>query len=128
MRTSIQYGGGRIVLFALLLQGLVTACDVTSPVKPSDALAVPDPALTVSASGLSATPVSWERIDIAWSGSPSASGYEIFRSDNGIAGSYFQIGSTGAGGRSYSSTGLSGSTQYCYKVRSFKLAGTNTNY
>ena len=130
MHRSIQQRAIRTVLFAVLLQGLVTACDVTAPVDPrsSTALAPADASLTVSASGLSATVVSWSEIDISWASNPSASGFQVFRSTNGAAGSYVLIATPGATARSYANTGLTGSTQYCYEVRSFKTAGKNTNY
>jgi len=38
------------------------------------------------------------------------------------------IATTVASARSYPNTGLTGSTQYCYEVRSFKVTGKNTNY
>lgn len=130
MHTSILKGASRTVLFALLLQGLVSACDATSPVDPksSDGLAPSNASLTVAASGLSAAIVSWSEIDISWAGSPSASGYQVFRSTTGATGSYVLIATTGATARSYANTGLTGSTQYCYEVRSFKNAGKNINY
>jgi titin len=129
MHPSI-YRASRTVLIALLLQGLVTACDATAPVDPksSDGLAPSDASLTVAASGLSAAVVSWSEIDISWAGSPSASGYQVFRSTNGPTGTYVLIATTGATARSYPNTGLTGSTQYCYEVRSFKNAGKNINY
>ena len=129
MLSSIYRGATRTVLFALLLQGLVTACDVTAPVDPksSTALAPADASLTVSASGLSATVISWGEIDISWASNPSASGFQVFRF-NGATGSYDLIATTVATARSYPNTGLTGSTQYCYEVRSFKVAGKNTNY
>jgi len=129
MHRSIQQDATRTVLFAVLLQALVTACDVTAPVDPrsSTALAPADASLTVSASGLSATVVSWGEIDIFWASNPSASGFQIFRF-NGATGNYDQIATVGASARSYANTGLTGSTQYCYQVRSFKTAGKNTNY
>ena len=130
MQRSIQQGATRTVLLAVLLQGLVTACDVTAPVdsRSGNGMVPADASRTVSASGLSATPVSWSEIDISWAGSPSASGYQVFLSTNGAAGGYVLIATTGATARSYPNTGLTGSTQYCYQVRSFKVAGKNTNY
>jgi fibronectin type 3 domain-containing protein len=130
MHRSIHQGATRTVLLAVLLQGLVTACDVTAPVDPktSKGLAPTDASLTATASGLSATPVSWSEIDISWANSTSASGYEVLRSTNGATGTYVVITTTGANVRSYANTGLTGSTAYCYEVRSFKNAGKNINY
>ena len=128
--TSIPRDAIRTLLITILLQCGVIACDATSRVAPnsSDRLTAPGAALTVSASGLSATAVTWSEIDLSWASSPSASGYQIFRSTDGASGSYSQISSTGPNTKSYANTGLTGSTQYCYEVRSFKVAGKNTSY
>jgi len=79
-------------------------------------------------SGIAASPVSSSEIDLSWGNSPSASGYQVFRSANGATGSYSLIASTAATVTSYANSGLTGSTQYCYEIRSFKTAGKNTTY
>jgi Flp pilus assembly protein TadG len=116
---------------AAMLGGLLTlACDPTSSMDPKDRSTsfVPDVALTVSASSSNATAASWSEIDISWPRIPSASGYQVWRSGTGSAGAYTQIATTPADVLRYADTGLTGSTQYCYEVRSFKTAGKNTTY
>jgi hypothetical protein len=117
----------RWVLVAIFAQGLALACDSTSTTELKPALS--GPTYTVSPSGLSANPVAWNEIDISWpKGAPSATGYEIFRSSSGAAGSYVLAGSVAASATSYPDVGRSASTQYCYEIRSYKIAGKNTSY
>lgn len=116
---------------ATLLAGLLTlACDPTSSMDPKDGKEAlgPDLALNASASNMGAKAVSWSEIDITWATSPSASGYQVWRSTTGPTGSYTQIATTAATVSKYADTGLVGSTQYCYEIRSFKTAGKNTTY
>ena len=120
----------RFVLFSVLVCS-ASACEPTTSLDPTTVnnKTVPNSvSYTVSASNLSATVVSWSEIDISWASNPSASGYQIFRSTSGSTGSYSLIATAGATERSYANTGLTGSTSYCYQVRSFKNAGKNTNY
>jgi len=104
----------------------VAACDSDSPVQPRS----PGPILFSSqvGSGITASAISPSEIDLSWANSPGASGYQVFRSDNGATGTYSLIASTPATVASYANTGLTGSTQYCYEIRSFKTAGKNTTY
>jgi hypothetical protein len=119
----------RWVLVAIFAQGLALACDSTSTTGVNQVPVASGPTYTVSPSGLSANPVAWNEIDISWpKGSPSATGYEIFRSSNGAAGSYVLAGSVGASATSYADPGRSASTQYCYEIRTYKIAGKNTSY
>jgi hypothetical protein len=116
---------------AAMLGGLLTlACDPTSSMDPKDRniSLVPDVALTVSASSSNATAASWSEIDISWARIPSVSGYQVWRSGAGSAGAYTQIATTAADVLRYADTGLTGSTQYCYEIRSFKSTGRNTTY
>jgi hypothetical protein len=66
--------------------------------------------------------VSGTQIDVSWQNVSGENGYYIFRSSTSN-GSYSQIASTGANVNSYSNTGLSINTQYCYKVKSYNSAG-----
>ena len=114
------------LLMAICAGLTVAACDSDSPVQPRS----PDSILFSSqmGSGIAASPVSSSEIDLSWGNSPSASGYQVFRSANGATGSYSLIASTAATVTSYANSGLTGSTQYCYEIRSFKTAGKNTTY
>jgi len=105
----------------------IGACDSDSPVQPRE----PDASsfsLSTGGSGIIASPVSPTEIDLSWRNTANANGYQIFRSDNGATGSFALIASTPASVTGYANTGLMGSTQYCYEIRSFKTAGRNTTY
>src|SRR5688500_535295 len=112
-------------LLLIVTVGVVAACDATSPVGP-DGMRVPDPAFAAVPSGLTATPVSWSQIDLSWPRSSNASHYEISRSTTGPTGSYEPLAGTSA--LSYSDLDLMGATQYCYRIRSLKLAGRKYMY
>ena len=131
-QSSMRRSAIRILLLAGLLEAFVLACDATSPIDPAtnaSTLWVPDHVMdALVPSGLSAAAVSWERIDISWARIANASGYQIFRSTTGPTGTYALIASTSATVTSYVDTGLTGSTQYCYEIRSIKTAGRNTSY
>ena len=116
-----------ILLLIVACVGLTVACDSHTPVEPREAGSA---LLSRSAagSGFAASAVSPTEIDLSWPSSPSASGYQLFRSDNGATGSYSLIASTAATVTSYADAGLTGSTQYCYEIRSFKTAGKSTTY
>ncbi|HTD83530.1 MAG TPA: hypothetical protein VK648_07030, partial [Gemmatimonadaceae bacterium] len=129
MRASIPPRANRVLFIALFLQLVAAGCDLTAPDRKNRGLDAPiDPSLTVSPSSIAATVVSWSEIDVSWATSPSASGYQVFRSTTGPAGSYTQIAGTAANSSFYPNTGLTGSTQYCYEIRSFKNAGRNVTY
>lgn len=117
-------------LIVLCLQSML-ACDATAPMDPAKAhrLTVPaDPSFTIAASSVKATAISWSEIDVSWPAINSASGYEVWRSITGATGAYTLLTTTGVSSTSYANVGLSGLTQYCYEVRSFKIAGKNKNY
>ncbi|MDB4871676.1 MAG: hypothetical protein JWL97_2680 [Gemmatimonadales bacterium] len=131
-QSSMRRSAIRILLLAGLLEAFVLACDPTSPIDPptnASTLRAPDQVMdALLPSGLSAAAVSWERIDISWARIANASGYQVFRSTTGPTGTYALITSTSATVTSYVNTGLTGSTQYCYEIRSIKTAGKNTSY
>jgi len=106
----------------LLLGSFLIACDGRQPLAPSFAV-VSTPAV------LTATAVWFSQINLAWQdNSKNANGSEVYRSTTGPTGTFALRGSTGAGVTSYSDGGLSGSSQYCYKVRAFKVSGPNRSY
>jgi PKD repeat protein/subtilisin family serine protease len=75
-------------------------------------------------SGLTATAVSTSRIDLRWQdNSDNEDGFEIFRKIQGQ--SYSSLKKVGANVTSYSDTGLSPGTTYCYQVRAYNSAGTS---
>jgi hypothetical protein len=77
-------------------------------------------------SDLIATPMSSSQIDLTWQdNSGDETGFKIERKTG--TGSYSQIATVGAGVTSYSSSRLSASTEYCYRVRAYNRAG-NSDY
>ena len=118
----------RTLLLALIVQAFATACDVKSPVEPDELQLVPgNVSYGLTPSGVTASTVSWNQIDVSWARTPSATGYELYRAE-GPSTSYNPLTSTSASVTSFSNTGLTGSTQYCYQVRAVKTAGKNTTY
>jgi titin len=77
-------------------------------------------------SALAATAISSSQIDLSWAdNSLNENVFRIERSTNGV--SFAQIGSVGAGVKTYSDTGLTGNTIYYYRVRANNNAG-NSSY
>jgi len=77
-------------------------------------------------SGLSATTASSSEIDLSWTDNSSdETGFKIERK-TGSGGTY-QIDTVGADVTSYSSTGLTASTTYYYRVRAYNSNG-DSNY
>ncbi|HVE65448.1 MAG TPA: fibronectin type III domain-containing protein [Thermoanaerobaculia bacterium] len=83
------------------------------------------PALPAASSGLAATPVSRNRIDLAWQDkSSNETGFQIERARNGNP--FSLIVTTAAGATSYSDTsGLTPGKLYSYRVRAVNAAGTS---
>ena len=98
----------------------VQATSATTTSEPSNqADATTMPAIP---GGLSATPMSTSRIDLAWNDVAGESGYTIERSTNG--GAYWtQIATVAAGVTQYQDTGLAAATWYQYRVRAWNAAG-----
>lgn len=116
-----------ILLMAVCAGFTVAACDSDSPFQPRSSAS---PLFSrVNASGIAASAVSPSEIDLTWEGgSTQAIGFQVFRSITGATGSYSFIATTAATATSYADVGLTESTTYCYKVRSFRTTGRNTNY
>lgn len=93
-----------------------TSSPFNAPLPPSPA----DP------SGLSATPVSPTRIDLAWTdNATNEAAYEVERSTTGVGGPYTLLITLPEGSTSYSNTGLTASTEYCYRVRATNGGGAS---
>jgi hypothetical protein len=70
--------------------------------------------------GLTATPVAADQIDLVWSDTNTTeTGFEVERSPNGSTG-WAQIGVNGANDLTYSDTGLAAGTQYWYRIRAYR--------
>ena len=70
---------------------------------------------------------SYNRIDLSWQdNSTNESGFEVHRSTTGASGAFTLRASLAANTSEYSDTGLTASTQYCYKVRAFQTKPTKT--
>jgi len=81
----------------------------------------------VPPSDLSATTASSSEIDLSWTdNSSNESGFKIERKTES-GGAYAEIDTVGAGVISYSSTGLTASTAYYYRVRAYNSNG-NSSY
>lgn len=77
-------------------------------------------------SGLSATAVSSNQVNLAWTDNASTeTGFSIERSTDGV--NFAQIATTGANTTSYPDTGLSAATTYHYRIRAFNGSG-NSGY
>jgi hypothetical protein len=119
----------RPVLLIVVCLGLTfAACDGDSLVEPRS----PSQALfsrVDATSSIDASVVSPSEIDLTWQqNSTQLSGFQVFRSTTGPSGSYSLLATTTATVTSYADAVLTGSTTYCYKVRSFRTTGRNTTY
>ena len=95
--------------------------DVTSAMWPHTTTNGTPPAPT----NLSATAVSADGIDLAWEdNSTNETGFRVYRSPNGVS-SWTLIATTGADATSYSSTSLTQSTTYYYRVRAQNGSGVS---
>jgi trimeric autotransporter adhesin len=95
-----------------------TTCQTATP-----AACVPPAAPT----GLTATAVGMNRIDLSWSASPGAVEYHVLRAI-ASGGPYTQVATVTAPTTTFSNTGLAGNTTYYYVVRAFAVCGSlNSN-
>ncbi len=105
------------------------ACDQVQPVAPTlDVRASSAPGVTVNApTSLTAIAVSMSRIDLSWQdNSSNEGGFQVHRSTTGASGAFTLRASLAANTSAYSDTGLTASTQYCYKVRAFQTKSSKT--
>ena len=73
--------------------------------------------------GLIATANGSSLVDLTWTDNASnETAYQIERSTTGIGGTYSLLVTLGANSNGYSDTGLSASTEYCYRVRAMNLS------
>ncbi len=114
-----------------LVVAFVVACDRRGPVEPAlDLRAANAPGSTLNApSNLTALAVSMSRIDLSWQdNSSNENGFEVQRSTTGPSGAFSLRASLPANTTAFSDSGLTASTQYCYKVRAFQTKPTKTYF
>jgi hypothetical protein len=81
-------------------------------------------ALPAAPTGLTATAVAKNRINLAWTdNSGNESGFRIERSENGTT--FTQIASVGPDVKTYANTGLKANRTYHYRVRAYNAAGNS---
>ena len=116
-------------LVAIAYMVFLGGCD--DPVSPRDR-SVAEQALAArgpGSAGLTTSATSASQIDLWWQdNSPNEAGWQVHRSTTGSAGVFTLLTTLAANSTFYTNMGLTQNTQYCYKVRSFKNAGPNTNY
>ena len=82
-------------------------------------------AAPVAPSVLNSTPISNSQINISWTdNSNNEDGFKIERKTTS-SGTYSEIAQVGPNIATYNNTGLTGGTQYCYRVRSYNTAGNS---
>jgi hypothetical protein len=113
-------------LFALAgVAVLLAGCeDPIAPDRGEAGLALPS---SVGSYGLSANAISSSQVDLVWQdNSPNEAGFEVHSSKAGAA--FTLVASIGPNVTTYSDVGLTPATQYCYKVRPFKISGRKRTY
>ncbi len=91
----------------------------------ASATTLPNP--PTAPSSLTATTVSNSQIDLAWQDNANNELGHILERKTGVSGTYAVIDTVSANVTTYSSLGLTGSTQYFYRVRAYN-AGGNSAY
>lgn len=115
---------GRLTIL-LGLAALLAGCE--DPLAPDRVEAGLTSSASPGSSGITANAVSSSQVDLAWQdNSPNEAGFEVHQSATGAA--FTLLASTDANATSYSNTGLTPATQYCYKVRAFKISGRKRTY
>lgn len=110
---------------------LLAGCDADRPLAPdADQLSLSGGRHGLTApSNLTATARSGTHIELAWQdNSTSETGFEVFRSTSGPAGTFFLLATTGPNVTAHVDGGLTRATQYCYKVRAVERTTKKTFY
>lgn len=88
----------------------------------NESCATVNPDISPAPINLLATDFSANQIDLVWDDVTGETGFKIFRSPD-LIGTYTQSGTVSANVVTYSNTGLTANTQYCYKIKSFNSGG-----
>jgi titin len=112
---------------------LLAGCDASQPLMPAvdaPSLAASRPAAAGTPSNsLTSTAVSKTQIDVSWvDDTRTETGWELQRSTGGPEGVFTLLVTTSANVVNYSDRGLTASTRYCYRVRSFRRTGQQVSY
>ena len=76
---------------------------------------------------LNATAASYAHIDLTWTdNADNESGFEIERSTTGSSGPFSLLTTVAADTETYANIGLTGNSEYCYRVRAVNSAGNST--
>jgi hypothetical protein len=115
-------------LIPALTVALLTACgtDLLAPRKLDNASLAARAVTETAPWSVGTSPT---RNEVYWvDDSRNESGWEVHRSTTGAAGTYTLRASLPANTAFYADTGLTTNTEYCYKMRSFKLQGKTKSY
>jgi hypothetical protein len=124
---AVQWRSRRLPI--LFLGSLLIGCDGYQPLDPEIEAARSGSGSLAAPSNTNALAVSDSRIDISWQdNSGNESGFEVHRSTTGPTGVFTLHASVGADVTSYSDAGLAHSTEYCYRIRAFRVSGRKTSY
>jgi hypothetical protein len=105
---NIGLGAGHTYWFRVRAYNAAGISAASEPVR-ATTLLVP-----LVPTGLTATGVSTNRINLAWNGVPGVTGYQIFRWANGY---WYFLGSTLAGVVTFANTGLGAGHTFLYRIR-----------
>src|SRR5687767_1030418 len=108
---------------------VLAACD-SDVVSPNRSLARTDVAArAATTASLAASGTPQTQIALSWAdNSRSEAGWEVQRSTSGAAGPFTVLASLAANTAAHNDAGLTPTTTYCYRVRSFKRNGARTTY
>ena len=113
-------------LSALCAVAVLAACD--DPMSPAP-LAQADAAAHAAVVGLTVTTAADFANHVSWpDNATNESGWEVHRSTTGTSGTFTLLASLSANRTTHSDAGLSPATEYCYKVRSFRISGKNRTF
>ena len=118
-----------VVVVLLLLAW--AGCDDRQLLAPAvDARAASGNGLAPAApSNPNATAPAWNQVDVSWQDNSSAeTGFEVFRSTTGPAGSFTRRAAVGSNVVAYSDVDLTASTPYCYEIRSYSVKNRQVAY
>ena len=114
----------------LLTLVILAACQASEALRvlPDEASTAMSGGMLTAPTNLTATPLTFSQVRLTWSdASPNESGFQVFRSA-AAGGGFTLVTTTGPSVASWTDTGLTGSTQYCYQVRAVRENGSNQVY